>query len=158
EPFASELGLGPYAGQPEVDDLQAAGFSVDQGYDTSVTIAVLASLAQYNVVYIHTHSGYVNGRWAVSSGEPVNGDPAVQPYVSDGSVIYTGVAGGGNQTWYAITPKFVTSHMGHFGAHSFLFVNGCELLDSGDFWQALASQGAGAMVSWNGLGQAKDDY
>jgi hypothetical protein len=158
EPFASELGLGSFAGQPEVDALQAAGFTVDQANDTGVSIGTFASLAQYNVVYMHTHSGYVGSQWAVASGEQVNGDPTVQPYLQDGSVIYTGVAGGGGRTWYAITSSFVTKHMGRFASKAILFINGCDLLNSSDFWQAFSNQGAGAMISWNGLGAAKDDY
>ncbi len=158
EPFAAELGLGPHAGDIEVQQLQAAGFGVDQKYDTSVTVAQIATLSRFNVVYMHTHSGVsAAGDGIVASGEPVNGDPAVAPYLSDGSVIAVGVAGSPQQ-YYGITGAFITRHEGNFPAGSLLFLNGCALLRSTTFWQALHSRGAAALVSWDQNGAAKDDY
>ncbi|HLJ67418.1 MAG TPA: hypothetical protein VKX16_08665 [Chloroflexota bacterium] len=158
EPFATELGLGPYAGQPEVSALQSAGFQVDQAYDASVSIELFTTLSQYNVVYMHTHSGVdASGRGLVASGEPANGDPGVQQYLADGTVVIAGVAGS-SQLYYGITSSFIVTHVGRFPGNALLFINGCELLASNDFWQALAQQGAGVLISWDHLGSAQDDY
>jgi hypothetical protein len=158
EPFATELGMGPNAGDPEVNDLQQAGFAVDQGYDTNVTVATMATLPQYSVVYMHTHSGVDSyGRGVLATGEPANGDPSVQPYLADGSVVVVGVAGG-TQNYYAITSTFLRQHEGQFGSSSLLFLNGCALLSSSDFWQALAARGVGVLVSWDHDAQNQDDY
>src|SRR5260370_34245960 len=51
EPFATQLGLGPGAGDPEVSKLQAAGFDVTELHDTAVTVQVMATFWQYNVIY-----------------------------------------------------------------------------------------------------------
>jgi hypothetical protein len=158
EPFAAELGLGPNAGDVEVQQLQAAGFAVDQKYDTNVTIAQLATLSRYNVVYMHTHSGVSSGGdGVVASGELANGDPAVAPYLQDGSVITVGVAGS-SQQYYGITSKFISAHEGTFPANSLLFLNGCALLRATTFWQALHARGAASLVSWDQNAAAKDDY
>lgn len=158
EPFATELGLGAIAGDVEVQQLQAAGMVVDQKYDTNVTVAQLASMSNYNVVYMHTHSGVsAVGDGVVASGEPANGDPAVAPYLLDGSVITVGVAGT-SQQYYGITSKFIASHEGNFPTHSLLFLNGCALLRATIFWQALHVRGAAALVSWDQNAAAKDDF
>jgi uncharacterized membrane protein (DUF2068 family) len=103
EPFATELGLGPHAGDVEVQLLQAAGFSVDQAYDTTVTVASMASLASYAVVYMHTHSGLTqSGDGVLATGQLDTNDPSVAPLISDGSVIPVGVAGS-SDTYYGIT-------------------------------------------------------
>jgi hypothetical protein len=158
EPFASELGLGPNAGDIEVQQLQAAGFAVDQKYDTSVTVAQMATLSRFNVVYMHTHSGLTaSGDGIVASGEPVNGDSSVAPFLADGSVITVGVAGSAQQ-YYGITGTFITRHEGIFPSGSLLFLNGCALLRSTTFWQALHSRGVSTLVSWDQNGAAKDDF
>jgi hypothetical protein len=51
----------PQAGDAEVGDLQSAGYSVDQLYDTQVTLKALTTLSQYNVAYMQTHAGVVTG-------------------------------------------------------------------------------------------------
>jgi hypothetical protein len=158
EPFAAELGLGPNAGDVEVQQLQAAGFAVDQKYDTNVTVAQLALLSHFNVVYMHTHSGVsAGGDGVVASGEPANGDPAVAPFLQDGSVITVGVAGT-SQLYYGITSKFISAHEGTFPAKSLLFLNGCALLRATTFWQALQARGAATLISWDQNAAAKDDF
>jgi len=158
EPFASELGLGGNAGDVEVHDLQVAGFRVDQLYNTQVTVASMLSLANYNVVYLHTHSGVSpNGHGVVATGELATGDPAVSQYLADGTVIVVGVAGS-TQMYYAITSGFITAHVGQFRHNSVLFINGCSLLSTPDFGQALLAHGAGVLVSWDQLGTSQDDF
>jgi hypothetical protein len=158
EPFATELGLGPNAGDIEVQALQSAGFAVDQKYDTTVTVAQMATLSRFNVVYMHTHSGVsAAGDGIVASGEPANGDPSVMPYLNDGSVITVGVAGS-SQQYYGVTSAFITRHEGTFLGGSLLFLNGCALLRSTTFWQALRGRGVAALVSWDQNAAAKDDY
>lgn len=159
EPFATELGLGPTAGDPEVSALQQAGFSVTQFYDTQVTLAALQSLPSYNVIYMHTHSGLTQaGGGVVASGELVSAqDPAAQALLQDGSVIEVGVSGS-QDIYYGVTARFVTQHMGRFPASSLMFLNGCSLLQAPDFWQALQSKGVGVMVSWNHEATSRDNY
>jgi len=158
EPFATELGLGGNAGDVEVHDLQVAGFRVDQLYNTQVTVATMLSLANYNVVYMHTHSGVLpNGHGVVATGELANGDPAVSPYLADGTVVVVGVAGS-TDMYYAITSGFIAAHAGQFRHDSLLFINGCSLLSTPDFGQALLARGAGVLVSWDQLGTSQDDF
>lgn len=158
EPFASELGIGGNAGDVEVRDLQVAGFRVDQLYNTQVTVATMLSLGNYNVVYLHTHSGVSpNGHGVVATGELANGDPAVAQYLADGTVVVVGVAGS-TQMYYAITSGFITAHAGQFRHNSLLFINGCSLLSTPDFGQALLARGAGVLVSWDQLGTSQDDF
>ncbi len=158
EPFATELGLGGNAGDVEVHDLQVAGFRVDQLYNTQVTVASMLSLANYNVVYMHTHSGVLpNGHGVVATGELANGDPAVSPYLADGTVVVVGVAGS-TDMYYAITSGFIAAHVGQFRHNSLLFINGCSLLSTPDFGQALLARGAGVLVSWDQLGTSQDDF
>jgi len=149
EPFATELGIGPHAGDVEVNDLQSAGYSVDQLYDTQVSVNSLATLSQYNVVYMQTHAGVTSGgEGIVASGEPANNDPAVKPYIQNGTVIIIGVSGS-SQPYYGITSSFITRYEGQFPANSIEFLNGCNLLASPRFWSALSAKGAGVLVSWN---------
>ncbi|MGH2448045.1 MAG: hypothetical protein ACRDFS_05515 [Chloroflexota bacterium] len=162
EPFASELGLGQEAGLPEVNALQAAGLKVDQLIDKQVTVQSYLNLAQYNVVYMETHSGVLGtkGDAIVASGELVNpsNDAALASYINDGSVWDAQVGGDSTDLFYAITSKFVTDHIGTFPAHSIMFVDGCALLNQTLFWQALQNKGEGALITWDGDSTAQADY
>jgi hypothetical protein len=130
EPFASQLGLGPQAGDAEVGYLQSAGYRVDQLYDTQVTLKALTTLSQYNVAYMQTHAGVVaGGEGIVASGELEGTDPNVGPLIRNGTVILIGVSGS-SQKYYGITSSFITQYEGQFPAHSLLFLNGCNLLSS----------------------------
>jgi hypothetical protein len=158
EPFATELGLGSDAGTPEVNALQATGFTVTTGIDQQVSVDSLLSLSQDNVVYLHTHAG-VNayGAGVVASGEPADGDPAVSPFIADGSVMVVGVSGS-NQQYYGITAQFITGHVALLRPGSLFFINGCALLNATDFWSALHSAGAGVLVSWDADATNSDNY
>lgn len=157
EPFASELNLGPQAGKVEADDLQAAGYRVDRLVDGAVTMGTMSTLANYNVVYILTHSG-VNqwGEGVVATGELANTDPAMDPLIKEFSVLVVGVVGT-KQLYYGIMSRYIQYHVGRFPAHSLMFINGCSMLSASLFWKALASKGMGAMVSWDHDGLAVDD-
>lgn len=158
EPFASQLGLGPQAGDAEVGDLQKAGYSVDQLYDTQVTLKALTTLSQYNVAYMQTHAGVVTGGEGIAaSGELEGTDPNVGPLIRNGTVILIGVSGS-SQKYYGITSSFVTEYEGQFPAHSLLFLNGCNLLSSPRFWNALAAKGAGVLVSWDREATSTDNF
>lgn len=158
EPFASELGLGPTAGDVEVHDLQSAGFSVDQGYDTAVTVATMLTLSNYNVIFMFAHSGIGSGGdGVIATGELAGTDPSVAPYLADGSVIVVGVAGSNNQ-YYGITSRFVSEHMGSFPSHSIMFVNGCNLLSAPAFWSAASAKGLGVLVSWDNESKGPENY
>jgi len=158
EPFASQLGLGPQAGDAEVGDLQAAGYSVDQLYDTQVTLNSLTKLSQYNVAYMQTHAGVAaGGEGIVASGEVVGTDPNVGPLIRNGTVIPIGVSGS-SQRYYGITSSFITQYEGQFPAHSLVFLNGCNVLSSPRFWNALAAKNAGVLVSWDREATSTDNF
>ncbi len=155
EPFATELSLGSHAGDPEVGALTAAGFQVDQSYDTNVTVNTMATLPQYNVVYMHTHSGVDStGHGVLATGQPTG----CGAYSSaDGSVVSVGVAGS-TQCYLAITSVYITLHMGQFIPNSLIFLNGCALLNSTEFVGALLNKGAGVVLSWDADATAQDDF
>lgn len=157
EPFATELNLGSTAGTVEADDLQAAGYRVDRLVDGAVTMGTMSTLANYNVVYMLTHSG-VNqwGEGVVATGELANTDPTIDPLIKEFSVLVVGVVGS-NQLYYGIMSRFIQYHVGEFPAHSMMFINGCSMLGASLFWKSLASKGMGALVSWDHDALAVDD-
>ena len=158
EPFAAELGLGPSAGDPEVHQLQHAGYQVDQLYDTAVSVKALTSISQYNVVYMHTHSDpFGGGDGVVATGQLANDDVSVGALLQDGSVVKVGVSGS-NDIYYAITSTFIRQHEGFFPSHVLVFLNGCSLLKAPVFWQALSGKGVGVMVSWDLEATSQDNY
>jgi|SRR5579884_1532917 len=156
EPFATELGLGPHAGDLQAQFLEDAGYSVDQLYDGAVTVDEMEKLDQYNVVDIDTHSGANQyGEGVMATGEPYGDDPSLQPWVKEMSVMPTTVAGT-SQLYYGVLSHFFVAHESRFPPNALVFVNGCDLLEATVFWQALAYQGVGAMVSWDGLVEPGD--
>jgi hypothetical protein len=160
EPYAAELGLGSYAGAAEYSDLQSAGFQVDQAYDTNVTVATMATLPSYNVVYMHTHSGVgYNGDGVLATGQPatLNPDSSIAGLIQDGSVVVVTVSGT-LQEYYAITTRYITYHEGSFPHDSLFFFNGCSFLQATAFWQAMATKGAGVLLSWDQESATSDDY
>jgi hypothetical protein len=158
EPFATALGMGPAAGQVERDDLTQAGFAVTEFDDTAVTVDVMATMAQYGVVYMHTHSGTTaGGEGILVSGQLATTDPCPSEQPSQCPVIVSGVYGS-SQLYYAVTSVFVQQSMGTFSPTSILFFNGCAFLPATRFWNALSARGAGVMVSWDNDSLAYDDY
>jgi len=163
EPVQTELGLGTSAADPEKAALQSNGFAIDELVDTQVTVESMKTLSQYNVVYIHTHSGNNQyGEGVLATGEfapsnPAQASPSIQPLLADGSVVIVRVAGS-TQPYYGITSTFIRDHEGHFPGHSLLFLNGCNLLEAPLFYQALKDKGAGVMVSWTKEASSKDNY
>lgn len=160
EPFASQLfpGDSSNVGAPEVTVLQSAGFQVSSAYDAAVTVNLMRSLASYDVVYLHGHSGTTaTGDAVLATGQLANNDPSVAPYLSDGSVVAVGVAQSTN-VYYAVTSRFFTAHVSPFPQHSILFLNGCQLLPATVFWSTLASRGVGAMISWSDDALPTDEF
>lgn len=158
EPFATQLGLGTTA-NVEADDLQSAGFQVDQASNGAVTVASMASMSEYNVIYVHTHSGVApGGEGILATGElSSTNDPAVMPLVNNGDVLVVGVSGS-SQLYYAITSGYIQHEVGQFPSNSIFFANGCNLLDAPRFWSALNQKGVGVMVSWNFEATSQDNY
>lgn len=150
EPFATELGLGPTAGQDETNALTRAGFTVDVLRDAQVTVGTMATLSSYGAVYFQTHSGVLPDGDAVV----VTGETDSAPYADlyrDHSLIQAFVAGDPAKKLYnAITSHFVTGHMGTFPSGSIMFLNGCAVLSAPVFWKALQQQNVSALISWNG--------
>lgn len=157
EPFATQLQLGQHTGDIEVADLRYAGYAVDQAYDEAVTLDTMKGLGQYKVVYMLTHSG-VNeyGEGVVATGQLAHHEPEILPLIDERSVYVVGVVGS-TQYYYGIMSGFIRNHVGQFPPHALLFLNGCSLLKSTLFWQALADRGAGAMIGWDEEGMAHDD-
>jgi hypothetical protein len=158
-PFASETG-GPNEGDVEITDLRNAGFQMGPpAVNTQVTIQLLEGLAQYNAIYMLTHSGVDSaGHAIVVSGQLwVAGDNSMAALQSDGSVVASEVFGS-SQLYWAITSAFVRQHMGQFAANALLFLNGCAVAGT-DFWSAgLAAKGVGALLSWDADAQVPDEY
>lgn len=156
EPFASELGLGPAAGQPEIDSLRDAGFEVDVYRDGEVTIPTIESMTSYSVVYMESHSGTCGPPLCkgtdvfVLTGVKVTGD--VSAYASlfrDGSMT-EGVTDTNPGTIYlAFTSRLIDEHAGAFPDSSIVFINGCDLLATPDFLQTLLAHNASSVYSWN---------
>jgi hypothetical protein len=157
EPFASELNLGSSAGTPESDALRASGFSVDEAYDTDVSVSLMSTLSHYSVVYILTHSGVnAQGEGVIATGEVANPDPNVKPLLDDHTVIIVGIAGSDTK-YYGVLSGYFSEHVGRFPPNSLVFVNGCSILRGTLVWGALAAQGVRAMVSWDNESAAPDD-
>jgi hypothetical protein len=158
EPFAIELGLGATAGDPEVKQLQAAGFQVDQLYDTAVKVSTMATLSQYNVVYMHTHSDpFGSGDGVVATGQLATDDASVAAQLQNGTVVKVTVSGSSDE-YYAITSSYIKTYEGLFPGNSLVFLNGCGLLTAPIFYQALASKGVAVMVSWDREATSQDNY
>lgn len=159
EPFATELGLGSNAGDLEKSALQGAGYSVDQLYDQQVTLASMAALHTYNVVYLETHSGVnTGGEGVVATGQLAgDNDPGVAPLLKSGAAILVHVSGS-QQIYYGITSTFITYYENNWPGNSIVFLNGCETLTAPLFWQALHARGVGVMVSWDKEATSMDNY
>jgi len=149
EPFATELGLGPTAGQDEANALMRAGFAVDVLRDAQVTVGTMGTLSSYGAVYFQTHSAVLPDGDAIV----VTGETDTAPYVDlykDHSLIQAFVAGDPAKKLYnAITSHYVTGHMGTFPSGSIIFLNGCAVLNAPVFWKALQQQNVSAMISWD---------
>jgi hypothetical protein len=154
EPFATELGLSPASFDPVVSYLHQSGYAVDAEYDGQVTLATMATLAQYNVVYILSHSGVEdNGTGVLATAQ----ETACKPHTSPDGTVQAVAVWGVSTCYLAITQTFIEK-LPHFPWNSVVFLNGCTLLASHPFWVSLANQGVGTMVSWNGDALGQDDF
>ncbi|GAC1474193.1 MAG: hypothetical protein PVSMB7_29000 [Chloroflexota bacterium] len=156
EPFGTELGLGLNSGQPEIDALHSAGFTVDTYRETAVTIPVIESLSRYSVVYMESHSGTCGAPLCagndvfVLTGVEVTG--SVDQYASlfaDGSVTEGIPDTEPGHIYLAFTSRLVALHMSKFPDSSIVFLNGCDLLAEPAFLQALTSLNAASIFTWN---------
>lgn len=157
EPFATQLYLGANAGDAEASALESAGFTVDRASDEAVTVQTMTQLPRYNVVYMLTHSG-VNtaGEGVIATGEVANGDPSVQPFLDDHTVLIVGVVGSALK-FYGVLSGFFRDHVSDFPRGSLVFVNGCSILRASLVWKALAARNVSTMVSWDNEAMQKDD-
>jgi hypothetical protein len=159
EPFATELNLGPHAGDVEAEDLKYVGYSVDQVNDAAVTVDFMKQLPQYSFVYMLTHSG-VNqyGEGVIATGQLATAadDAALKPLMDSYAVLKVGVDGTDN-IYYGIVSNYIKWYMGQFPPHAVLFLNGCTLLKASLDWQAFQSKGVGALMSWDEKGATQDD-
>jgi hypothetical protein len=150
EPFADELVYGLQSTQAETTALSGAGFTVDVALNHGVTVDLMEHLADYAFVYMETHSGILPGGEAAV----VTGDTNEIKYVdlfNDGSLQQVTVQGQTTPVTYdAITTTFVKKHLGTFPDSSLIYLSGCKMLASPDFWQALHAHNAATLVSWDG--------
>jgi len=148
EPFATEQ-IGTHDADAIISDLEASGFHVDQLTDQAVTVASMASLWKYKVIYIHTHGGVNKWGYAVvATGQQANGDPSVEPLIQNGSVMVTGVTGL-SELFYGILIPYIQNYESQFPANSMIYIDTCNLLEAPPFWDALAAKGVGVLVSWD---------
>lgn len=156
EPFASDE-IGTHDADPEINVLQANGFKVDQLSDTSVTVDEMASLWKYNVVYLHTHAGVNSAGYSVfSTGQVANGDPAVEQLIKQGTVMVVSVSGLAQQ-YYGVLIPFIQQNENQFPANSMLYLDTCDLGHADPLWEAFASKGVGAMITWDGHSIFRDE-
>jgi hypothetical protein len=149
EPFQDELALGPPEGDGEAQALRSAGFDVTRLSNGDVNVAVMATLSQYNVVYMLTHSGVLpDGDGIIATGQVATPDPYVQPFYDDHSVIITGVSGT-NVAYFGVVGKFFALHSGPFPPNAFMFISACTLLQAPTLFQTLRSKGVQTLVSWS---------
>lgn len=151
-PFSFELGLESHQDAVQAR-LEASGFAVDRVDGSNVTIATMATMSHYDLVYIITHSNSNQyGEAVIATGQvadPDNVIPAYQPLISEGSVIVLTVAGT-NTEYYGIRTRYIRDHLdGQFPRHSLVFFNGCNLLGSDYLWRFLADRGVSTMVAWD---------
>lgn len=147
EPFATQLGLGPDAGRPEIDALQRAGFHVDVFRDSEVTVAVMKTLSQYAVVYMETHSNLLGDDVVVATGET---DTA--PYsdlYADHSLTQVCTDERCSALYNAFRSKFIADHLTDFPPGSMMFVNGCNVLHLGPFPDALFGRHMATLIGWD---------
>ncbi|GAC1630744.1 MAG: hypothetical protein NVS4B2_14130 [Chloroflexota bacterium] len=150
QPFAAQFNLGPDTGRGVIDAFQSAGFSVETVWNASVTVSVMATLSQYDAVYIDTHAG-VNqyGEGVVVTGQVYDaGSDSLRTFTDDRTVFVAGVAGSPLQ-YYGIVSGFISKYESQFPSNALVFVNGCDMLRATLFWQALQAKGAGVMPSWD---------
>jgi hypothetical protein len=154
EPFATDLHLGPTAGQTEVDSLKQAGFQVDVLRDSAVTIAAMEKLSDYSVIYMETHSGVINDDAFVLTHEV---DPA--PYTAlfkDGSVVQGSPENDPGHIYLAFTSGLILHHMGTFPDSSIAFINGCSIFIAPKFWNAFLLQNVASVIAWDKKALNKD--
>ncbi|GAC1632198.1 MAG: hypothetical protein NVS4B2_16820 [Chloroflexota bacterium] len=159
EPFATQLGLGPNAADPERNALQNAGFAVDELFDQQVTLASMAAIHSYNLVYIETHSGVnTGGEGVVATGQLArDNDAGAASLLKSGAAILVHVSGS-QQVYYGITSTYIRYYEDNFPGRSIVFLNGCETLNAPLFWQALQAKGVGVLVSWDKEATSMDNY
>jgi hypothetical protein len=156
EPFATEQ-IGTHDADGIISDLQASGYQVDQLSDQAVTVASMASLWKYKVIYMHTHGGVNKWGYAVvATGQQANGDPSVEPLIQNGSVMVTGVTGL-SELFYGILIPYIQNYESEFPANSMIYIDTCNLLEAPPFWDALAAKGVGVLVSWDNESDFRDN-
>lgn len=131
--------------------LTQAGFQTTELVNSQVTVDVMKSIADYKVVYISGHAGWLgDGTVVVSTGQVASPDGG--PYLNDiskGVMIIGSVAGDdGVHLFYDIAPGFINSYVGQFGAHSMVLMNGCGTSYSQSMSQALLAHGVTTYTGW----------
>lgn len=150
EPFATQLTASGQAGAAVAAVLQKAGFDVTVLTGGQVTVPVMMHLADYNFIYIETHSAILpNGDSVIATGETDN-----HPYralFENGGLMQTVVAGDPHHALYnAVTGRFFALHLGTFAPGAILFVNGCAALSAPLLWRDLKGRGLSTLIGWTG--------
>lgn len=146
-PFQDELNEGTNAGQSVIDSLTHAGFQVDVFRNGQVTPDVMATLGQYSVVYIETHSGAFADGDAIVNTASTDASRYLS-YIKDGTVRQA-LSAGSSALYLAITSAFVQKHMNAFPNSSIVYLDGCDLLGATLFWGALQAKNVDDMITWD---------
>jgi hypothetical protein len=156
EPFATDQ-IGTHDADLEINVLRANGFQIDYLADQDVTVAEMANLWKYNVIYMHTHAG-VNqwGYGVIATGQVADNDPSVTPLLQNGSVMVTGVDGS-SQLYYGILGPYVEQYEGQFPANSLFYLDTCDLGHADKMWDDFSAKGVGALVTWDGHSELRDE-
>jgi hypothetical protein len=153
EPFGTDLGLGPSSGQPEIDALTQAGFQVDVFRDDKATIKVIQTMASYSVIYIETHSGTCGPPLCLAGDifvltHEIDAAPYAQLF-RDKSLVQGAPENDPGHLYIGFTSHLISNHVGTFPNSSIFFINGCSILDTPAFLQAITDRGASTVFTWD---------
>jgi len=147
EPFDHNGSGGLKDSSPEkiVSTLQESGFEVKYARNSDVTINLLTTLNKYDVIYIHTHSGYNEDDVFLMSGEKVTAAKTNLYENKYGNSVDFGTVDG--EKGYCITPEFFKSIKGF--PNSLVYVSGCNTLKNNSMANALKTAGVSVYLGYN---------
>ncbi len=144
-------------GSPEMitRTLKEAGIEVTHLRGTEVKIGQFAELGQYDIVYIHTHTGYKKGNCTWMSGEKITEEKTKKYREQYGDSVYIGETGtliGSGIKTYSINADFIRQ-IKPFN-NSIVYVSGCNSnsgKEKNTMSKALKERGASVYLGYDGL-------
>jgi hypothetical protein len=154
-PFATQFTqIGAHSTADQVAALlHQEGYQTTELKDADVTVDVMKTLANYQVVYITSHATVMpDGRVIIATGQKAGKDGG--PYsgeISNGDMIIGSVDGDPTRTlYYVIAPGFVQKYEGQFMPHAFIAALGCDTLSNLSLYDAFAAHGVSTYTGWEG--------